>query len=107
MVGGWFAANMGSGLVAGSAMSIIQSAAMSASTYGTAILVGGATGGMGGAYEAARAGGRRGGDDEGDGEGDGYDVKEQENEEVQDNEEVQGTEDDFEKDTPSCILSRL
>jgi hypothetical protein len=33
VAGGWFAANMGAGLVSGSAMSVLQSAAMTTSTY--------------------------------------------------------------------------
>ncbi|RYH08597.1 hypothetical protein EON65_40790 [archaeon] len=39
-VGGWFAANMGAGLVAGGAMATVQSAAMTTATYTTAAWVG-------------------------------------------------------------------
>eukprot|EP01031_Cornospumella_fuschlensis_P026034 gene26034-31436_t len=48
VAGGWFAANMGSGLVAGSPMAVLQSCAMSAGTYTTAAGVGGGVGGVGG-----------------------------------------------------------
>eukprot|EP01031_Cornospumella_fuschlensis_P033497 gene33497-40528_t len=48
VAGGWFAANMGSGLVAGSSMSVLQSCAMTAGTYTTAAGIGGGVGGVGG-----------------------------------------------------------
>jgi hypothetical protein len=44
VAGGWFAANMGAGLAAGSMMSVVQAAAMTGTTYGTALGLGAATG---------------------------------------------------------------
>ncbi|RYH24774.1 hypothetical protein EON65_16250 [archaeon] len=44
IAGGWFAANMGAGLAAGSTMAMLQSTAMSAITYTTAAATGAAVG---------------------------------------------------------------
>jgi hypothetical protein len=50
IAGGWFAANMGAGLASGSAMSVLQSAAMTGTAYG----VGSATGAVGSALIACK-----------------------------------------------------
>ena len=44
IAGGWFAANMGAGVAAGSGMAALQSAAMTGAGYGTAAAVGGTVG---------------------------------------------------------------
>lgn len=44
LAGGWFAANMGAGLAAGSMMSVLQSAAMTGTAYGTGLGLGAVAG---------------------------------------------------------------
>lgn len=46
IAGGWFAMNMGAGLVAGSPMALVQSAAMTTGAYYAGAGVGGAVGGL-------------------------------------------------------------
>lgn len=46
IAGGYFAANMGAGLVAGSGMALLQSAAMTATAYWAGGAVGAAAGGV-------------------------------------------------------------
>eukprot|EP01032_Pedospumella_encystans_P023666 gene23666-26783_t len=52
IAGGWFAANMGAGLVSGSGMAMLQSAAMTTGAYYTGAGVGGVIGGARGYFAA-------------------------------------------------------
>jgi hypothetical protein len=53
IAGGWFASNMGAGLVAGGVMSSVQSAAMTTATYTTAAWIGLGTGSVAGTVATA------------------------------------------------------